>query len=359
MRILSLLLALLPIAAQAQPTQVIGDLPRKASGPLEFTQGLETRYEQVRMADGRRLRVFLTRRSGAARPLPAIFQTQAVSCGSQEWAAEGRRVSRAIALRSGRVLIRVERSGTGDSEGPGCDKLDYDTEVADYRAALAALKRHPWIDPKRIVVWGSSLGSTTAPLVADGSGVEGVFVQGAGGVTYLERMIGFDRLNLDRSGRWPAEKRHPEMLRRIRFQTHYLLEKKTPAQVVAEHPDLAGVWEGLFGTDAAPHYGRPYAWHWQAAEKDFLGAWSRIAAPVLVLFAEYEGFEMAHGHATVVETVNALRPGAATFVSLPRTGHDLLRYPDPFKAYGFEGGELDVEAFAGPVLAWLERLGAP
>lgn len=352
-----LLLALLSaLPAQAQPTQVVGDLPRKASGPPEFTQGLETRYEQVRMADGRRLRVFLTRPAGSSAPLPAIFHTQAVSCDSLEMPPQGWRVMRALALRSGRVLVRVERSGTGDSEGPGCDRLDYDTEVADYRAALAQLRGHPWVDGKRVVVWGSSLGATTAPLVAEGNAVEGVLVQGAGGVTYLERMIGFDRLNLDRSGRWPAERRHAEMLRRIRFQTHYLLKKKTPAQVVAEHPDLAGVWEGLFGTDAAPHYGRPFAWHWQAAEKDFLGAWSRIEAPVLVVYAEYEGFEMLHGHRVIAETVNALRPGSAELLVLPRTGHDLRIYADPFKAYGFEGGELDLAAFVDPVLAWLKAL---
>ncbi len=363
-----LLLLLLVLIAQplaAQPptpvTRVIGDLPRKATTSPEATPGLETRYEQVRMADGRRLRVFLTRPAGTTGKLPALFHTQAVSCDTLEWPATYRGRMYQLALRSGRVLIRVERSGTGDSDGPdgngsGCDRLDYDTEVADYRAALAQLKRHAWIDPARVVIWGSSLGSTVAPLVADGNSVEGVVVQGGGAVTYLERMIGFDRLNLDRGGKFAPEQRHAEMLRRIRFQTHYLLERKTPAQVVAEHPDLKGVWEGLFGTDTAPHYGRPYAWHWQAASRDFLGAWSRIAAPVLVFFGEYEGFEYEHGHRTIVDTINRLRPGSAQFVRVERGGHDLLRYADPFKAYAFAEGENNPADFVEPTLNWLNRL---
>src|SRR5690349_22103231 len=59
-------------------------------------------------------------------------------------------------------------SGTGDSEGPGCDRLDYDTEVRHYREAFDQLARHPWIDPGRIVIFGSSLGSITAPFIAEG-----------------------------------------------------------------------------------------------------------------------------------------------------------------------------------------------
>ena len=48
-----------------------------------------------------------------------------------------------LAQKSGMALIRVERSGTGDSEGPGCDTLDYDTEVRHYREALDQLREAP------------------------------------------------------------------------------------------------------------------------------------------------------------------------------------------------------------------------
>ena len=54
------------------------------------------------------------------------------------------------------------------------------------------------------MIYGSSLGSTTAPLVAQGKKVAGIIVQGGGAVTYLERMINFDRLYLERSGRYRA-----------------------------------------------------------------------------------------------------------------------------------------------------------
>lgn len=350
---------LLPSSAVAAPAKLTGDLPRKDDKPLENTAGLETEYSVVTASDGTRLRAIVTRPEGAAAPLPAIFHTQAVACGSIEFPPDTPpRIMQLIAQQSGMVTLRVERAGMGDSEGVSCDRLDYDTEVAHYRDAFDQLSRHRWVNPNQMIIYGSSLGATTAPLVADGKNIAGIFVQGAGAVTYVERMIGFDRLNLERSGKFRPDQVSGEMLRRIKFQTHYLLEKKTPEQVVAAHPDLAGVWDSLFGTDAKPHYGRPHAWHWQAAEKDFLGAWSRVNAPVMVIFGEYEQFEMRHGHRMIVDTVNRLRPGSATWLEIPQAGHDLRIYPDPVAAYAFQNGERKPELFVGPVVQWLRKVGS-
>ena len=91
-------------------------------------------------------------------------------------------------------MVRVDRAGSGDSEGPACHELDYDTELAHYRSALdATLARHDWLYRDRVVVYGSSLGATLAPLVSQGRKVAGVMVQGGGAVTYLERLIAFDK----------------------------------------------------------------------------------------------------------------------------------------------------------------------
>jgi dienelactone hydrolase len=78
----------------------------------------------------------------------------------------------------------VDRAGGGDSEGPRCHELDYDTEVAHYRFALEKLRRSERLDPDRVVVFGMSLGATTAPLVARGQNVAGVIASGGGALTY-------------------------------------------------------------------------------------------------------------------------------------------------------------------------------
>ncbi len=356
MRTIFIALMLLSGVAQAQ-TRLTGDLPRKQATPLESTPGLETEYGAVRVSDGYRLRTIVTRPAGATGKLPAIFMTQAVSCGSLELPPESQSVMRQLPLRSGLVFIRVERAGTGDSEGPDCSALDYDTEVRHYREAFDQLTRHPWIDPARFVIYGSSLGSTTAPLVAEGKAIAGIVVQGGGALTYLERMINFDRFYFERSGKFAPDEVHGRVLNSIRFNQAYLLGRKMPAQIEREQPELKGVWASMRGTvEAPPHYGRPHVWHWQAADKNFLAAWTRIEAPVLVLWGEHEQFETRHGHQMIVDAVNALRPGTAMFVELPRTDHSLMRHPSAYAAYREQGGEMNREALLTPVLGWLKTI---
>lgn len=346
--------------AAAQPATMIGDLPRKENRPLQAVPGLQTEYGSITTSEGLRLRTILTRPAGTREPLPAIFLTQWVSCSSLDFAADKPSQLRALAERSGMVLVRVERQGTGDSEGAPCASLDYDTEVRHYREALDQLRRHRWIDDRRIILFGSSLGATTAPLVAQGKKIAGIVVQGGGAVTYLERMINFDRLYLERSGKYRPAQIHEEMVKRIAFHTEYLIGAKTPEQVARDRPDLGQVWAGVRGgAEAPPHYGRAYAWHWQAARKNLLEAWSGVEAPVLVIYGEYDQFEPRHGHQLIADTLNGLRPGTATFIELAKADHDLEFYASAEDAYAYRGARIDLDAALKPMLSWLERFKAP
>ena len=359
-KMVTLVLLVLASGAQAQTARLVGDLPRKESRPLQSVPGLETEYGVVRKSEGTRLRTILTRPAGASGKLPAILLAQWVSCSSVDFDAGRPSLLRTLAQRSGMVLIRLERSGTGDSEGRPCRDLDYDTEVRHYREALDKLRGHPWVDPDRLLIFGSSLGATTAPLIAEGKKIAGVAVQGGGALTYLERMINFDRIYLERSGKYAPSQIHEEMLKRIAFHTAYLVERKTPQRVEREQPRLAGVWQSIRGgAEAPPHYGRPFAWHWQAAGKDFLEAWTKVEAPVLVVYGEYDQFETRHGHRLIADSVNRLRPGTADFVELPKADHDLEYYTSAEDAYGYRNPRVDWDASLKPLLQWLKRFAAP
>ncbi len=90
-----------------------------------------------------------------------------------------------------------------DGSGPACEELDYDTELRHYVEAFKKLLGDERIDASRVYVYGSSLGSTTAPLVAAqleeaGFDIAGIMVQGGGAVTYYERMFNFERIYLER-----------------------------------------------------------------------------------------------------------------------------------------------------------------
>ena len=356
--VVAALIAAIPAQLSAQ-ARLVGDLPRKESKPLISLNGIETEYGQVRTSEGTRLRTIITRPAGARGRLPSIMLIQWVSCGSIDFPASSQNEMRFMAERSGMVFVRVERSGDGDSEGVPCAELDYDTEVRHYREAFDQVAQHRWIDPKRMILWGSSLGATAAPLVAAGKPVAGIAAQGGGAVTYLERMINFDRIYLERSGKYSPAQVHAEMNRRIPFHVEYLVNGKTPAQIERDRPDLKGVWESIRGgAEAPPHYGRPYAWHQQAAKKNFLEAWANLRAPVLVIHGEYDQFEPRHGHELIVTTVNKLRPGTATFVEIPKADHSIDFYASADDAYADRNGTRGREKLAQTIIDWAKRVTA-
>ena len=74
----------------------------------------------------------------------------------------------------------------------------------------------------------------------------------------------------------------------------------------------------------------------------------------MVVYGEHEQFEARHGHRLILDTVNRLRPGTATWLEIPGAGHDLAIYPDQYSALIFEGGARKPELFWRPVSDWLE-----
>ena len=138
----------------------------------------------------------------------------------------------------------------------------------------------------------------------------------------------------------------------------YLLGGKGPERIALERPDLAGVWGRIRGSGDGVHYGRPYAWHRQAARRDFLEAWSRVEAPVLVVYGEYDQYETRHGHEVIVRTLNRLRPGSATFLEIAGADHELELYGSAEDALAYRGGRAEPELFLGPAVDWLKRVTA-
>lgn len=330
--------------------------------PHESIPGMDSHYGVVDMADGSRLRTLIARPEGTRGPMPALFFVQWVSCGSLEYRAESpsRSIMVEVARRSNRVLVRVERSASGDSQGPRCHELDYDTEIAHYTQAFRSLLKSPHVDPGDVVILGSSLGSTTAPLIArrlqdEGVRWAGIVVQGGGAVTYFERMLQFDRIYLERRPEVSPAGIHQQILDRVRFHTAYLIEGRSPDEIAEDGPAMARVRGDVRGLGAGHHYGRPYAWHQQAARHDFLAAWAALETPALVVFNAYDQFETRHGHRLIVDTVNRLRPGSATFVEQPGIGHSNTLYASAEAAYADADGVAAPQLIIARISEWLAQ----
>lgn len=330
----------------------------------EGIPGVESVYGTVKAHDGAVLRTIIARPEGTEGKLHPLFFAQWVSCGALDYspASTSRKPFGDYAQKSGLAFVRVERSAI--SGGLACEQLDYDTEVAHYVDAFTEVLKDPLIDPGKVYLLGSSLGSTTAPLIAaelqkKGFDIAGVAVQGGGAVTYLERMLNFDRNYLERRPDKvkPADI-HDEFVARARFQYEYLINDRDPDEIAKDSPAMAKVRADVLGLGQGEHYGRPYAWHQQAAKRNFLAAWAEIDAPVLVVFNEFDQYETLHGHKLIVDTVNRLRPGSGTFVEQKGVDHNDTRFPTIEAAYNDEGGTPVPESTANVVLGWLKKIKA-
>lgn len=319
--------------------------------PRESVEGVDVRYGSVVTERGHRLRTIVTKPSGSGKRLPAILFVQWLSCDSVEVLnnpSDGvERTLRSLAIKSGFVLMRVERPGLGDSEGPDCSQSDLQTDVAGFRAALTALKNHDFVDANNLFIYGASIGGGLAPIIAQGESVRGVLVTGAFAKTWYEHMIELERRRLKLAGRTPAEV-NDAMRGYGEFYSMYLNQKMTPAEVIRQRPRLAPLWY-----DGPAHqYGRPASYFQQVQDLNVEAAWERISAPVFILYGEYDWIMSRADHDLIAEIVNRRHPGNARLVVIPKAGHSLDTFESQQAAFNGEGGRFD-ESVANQMIEWL------
>jgi dienelactone hydrolase/glyoxylase-like metal-dependent hydrolase (beta-lactamase superfamily II) len=326
----------------------------------ESHPGLKTEYGELLPGDGARLRTIVTKPERATGRLPAVLFVQWLSCDSIELrpnAQDGWSVLiRRLISESGMLWQRTEKSGVGESKGTPCAQLDYETELAHHRAALRQLQARPDVDPRRIVVFGASMGSNYAPLVAADQDVAGVVVWGGGATTWFERMLRFERNALELGGTDP-QALASEVNARAAYFARYLLKAETPAAIAASDAKLGEVWKRIVGTSDTGHYGRPFAFHQQAQQQNWAGAWARVRAPVLVLYGEYDWFESHEAAQLIANIVNDRKPGSATFRELPQTDHHFTRYGSRRDAFREKDGKESAAPAVTAILDWLSQIG--
>jgi len=352
------LLFLGPSSAVAA-ARLVGELPRAGGRPLTDLPGVDTEYGEIRSSDGSRLRSIVTIPAGSHGRRPAIAFAHWLSCDSVDFSATASDgwslMMRRLVTESGWIVQRIDKSGVGDSTGTPCADLDYRTELAQHRAALRALMARPDVDPAHVVVFGASMGSTYAPLLAADQPVAGVVVWGGGATTWFERMLLFERHALELGGADPSGLSE-QVSARAAFLERYLIGGESPAAIARTDAALGKVWSQLVGTSGELHYGRPIAFHQQAQQQNWPAAWTRVRAPVLVLYGEYDWFESRDAAALIADLVNRARPGTAEFEVIPATNHHFERYPTREAAYHEKGGTVNAGPAVERILGWLHRL---
>jgi pimeloyl-ACP methyl ester carboxylesterase len=335
---------------------------QEASLPLpppenrESISGVDIVYTDTPVANGDRVRLIVTRPQGAVGPLPVVFVAGWLSCDSVNW-PKGPPFGYAhaffqIARESGYMTVRMEKPGVGDSRGPRCAELDFQRELAAYRAAFTATTKLQGVDSSRIVILGLSNGGGFAPLVPQGNAVAGYVVVGGWVKTWYEHMLEHERRRLALAGSTPGQI-NAAMADYATFYQLFLIERLTPGEVIRRRPELKRRW---YDADSG-QYGRPAAFFQQLQALNLAEAWSQVKVPALVIHGEYDWIMSAEDHRMIAGLVAKNGNALATFVEAARTNHVLEVVPDERAAFEGSGPyNADVTAL---IVRWLrERRGS-
>jgi uncharacterized protein len=181
--------------------------------------------------------------------------------------------------------MRLDTSGVGDSEGPACDTIDFQTEAAGFVAAAQQLTTLEGVDTSRVYVFGLGTGGAIAPLVAQQVKVRGVATYGSPSRTWLEQELAGLRAQFDLTG-VPADAAAKEMQRQGAVLGMVLAGSMTPTQVYAQHPQLA---PRSSDQDPAKLNGRDATYFQQLQSLSLAAEWSMVtSARVLTIWGEYD-----------------------------------------------------------------------
>ncbi|HEX3463618.1 MAG TPA: alpha/beta fold hydrolase [Candidatus Elarobacter sp.] len=314
----------------------------------ERDQGFEVLYESITV-DGTLRRTLLGVPTGARGRRPAVMLVGGIGCFSVDVAnspEDGYRRAIDDITKAGFVTLRLEKSGVGDSQGPPCHDVDFDTESHSYEVALEALRRDPHVDPAHIYILGHSIGTAIAPRLAVAHPVAGVIASEAVGRDWFE----YELENLRRQlvlGGDPPDLVDAKLQSKERCMHQLLIERRPEAEIERAEPDCK---------ERNAIYPVIDRYVQQVAALNIIEPWTRLSVPVEVIYGTSDYVVARDDHVRIADVVNHAHPGNATFEVVDRMDHALHVAATPAAAAeNFAKGTSGPynTAFSAAVIGWL------
>ena len=329
-------------------------LPRRGNMPLEAIEGVDVRYGEAMTAKGYRVRTYTSRPRGASGRLPLVVFVPWLSCDAVEspgnvqndgWA----RMLRVVMRESGAQVVRVEKPGVGDSEGPDCSKTDLDDDLEAMRAGIRAALADPGVDPQRLILFGGSIGASLVPVLAREFKHRAIVATGGFARTWAEHMVEVERRRLTLSGKKPVEV-NAAMKMFVPFYGEVLESGKTPAQALAAHPE----WKPFWYDEPERQYGRHIRYYQQVQRLDVESAWSEVSVPTLLVWGEYDWIMGREEPERVAAILRARDPSLVTYELRRGMNHHFFTFPNAQAAFMEKGGVFDEDA-ANLIATWIRN----
>ncbi len=277
-------------------------------------------------------RLIVTKPRNASRA-PALFLVQGLGCFSIDDPSDTYTRMLDAVTREGFVTLRVDKPGTGDSQGGPCPEVDFLTEVRAYQAGLKWLAAQPYVDPERIALFGHSMGGIMAPLIADAHPLKKAVVYGSGYNSWFYYMLENNRRQ-SRLASKPfdviaAEEKDFEKLNALLF-----IEKKTLDEALKEVPRM----REHFPDGRSYAGGKPVLYFQQIYDTNLAREWKEAKLPVTAIWGTSDFVASETDAEWLAAAVDSWLPGHGKLIRLAGTDHWFHQTPS-FRSSMMSGGE--------------------
>lgn len=300
--------------------------------PLETSSFGTTVYGQVPYQNGH-LRSILTLPKDVDQP-PVVYFMQGVGCASIDFSFNPKSTVKLLIdglVASGLAVYRVEKPGMGDSQGTvGCLEMTYDDEVEAFRQGLKALQGKETIDKDQIYLFGESLSSTTAPILANETDLGGIVIWGGLHQNWFDYYMSL-QINQKKLLGWSESDIESNYAKLKPFYTDYLINGLSPIELKAKgYGQLVERYFRADSTRAGLHH---YRYFQNLVSKEPLNLYRKVRKPVLALAGEHDIHTANSGWAkAITDEVNKNNPGLGMWKIVPKTTHHYFKTPS-FEAY--------------------------
>ena len=297
---------------------------RLTPAPKENDPDVETIYGAIRVGDTLR-RTLTTVPRGRNRRLPAVLIIGGIGCYTVDNPNDPADVYRLLAHdlgRAGIAVMRLEKSGVGDSQGGPCFNIDFNSESLSYKIALQALRSDSHVDPEHVFLFGHSIGTVIGPQLAIEAPVAGIIAADGVATNWFE----YELLNLRRQaelgGDSPSAVDAELRLKEVCMH-RLLIERKSETEIEHDMPACS----------AHDRYPVAAAYLQQVAAVNMAELWTHVGVPVLALYGTGDFVTSEEDHRRIVAIVNANHPGTAVLRTIDGMDHYLTTTGPPQAAF--------------------------
>lgn len=252
--------------------------------PLETSLNFDIDYSSFQVG-GYNVRTIITtpKQSGSkSQQFPVILFIQGIKCDSIDYPFNNNHPYKKLLYEFtelGYITVRIERFGSGDSEGPYPEDMTFSEELKLFDEAITYASQIDYVDSSRIYLFGYSMGGFIAPIIASNHlhDIKGIIVFG----TFFSKFSEYCIKNLIRQHRLKGLDKVTiqDQVLELSDLLNLLLNKKyTPNQIIRKKPS----YEKFFSYEKYI-FGHNYTYFQELEDIVIANYWNKINISVIII----------------------------------------------------------------------------